>query len=241
MYDLESAAEVWPRLRAYLERHPPQPGWEQLHGYHYYPVACPPATAGQLSAAEERLGTALPEDLRRLYTEVANGGYALGPVITFYSATPNLAYGFGYWDTIVGHDELIDRPEPWSLHPRIADALLRHRDRFVLVDSPPASVISVGDAGCGIDIQLDVRTGQVYSYKYWGEITPADGAEQILCTCKAEAPSLGAWFARWLDEREANRPYERVYLRQLTADLVETDDLADPDVVWRGIYRLEPM
>ena len=206
MYDLEPAAEVWPRLRAYLERHPPQPGWERWHGYHEHPIACPPATAGQLSAAEERLGIALPEDLRRLYTEVANGGHELGPVLMFYSATPNLAYGFDYWDTIVGQDELIARPEPWSLHPRIADAILRHPDHYVLVDSPPASVISVADAGCGIGVQLDVRTGRVYSYEYWGEIMPADGAGQTLCTFKAEAPSLGAGSRAGSTSRKPTRP-----------------------------------
>jgi hypothetical protein len=38
----------------------------------------PPTTAAQVDTAEEALGFAIPPILRRLYTEVANGGFGPG-------------------------------------------------------------------------------------------------------------------------------------------------------------------
>ncbi|HEV8194001.1 MAG TPA: hypothetical protein VGP82_21345 [Ktedonobacterales bacterium] len=54
------------------------------------------------------------------------------------------------------------------------------------------------------------------------------------------APPLGIWFSRWLDELYGvpgaswPNPRER---RLLQPEMVETGDLPDPEVVWRGHYR----
>ena len=48
------------------------------------------------------------------------------------------------------------------------------------------------------------------------------------------APSLSVWFEHWLDEKWRLPPGDR---GELSPEMIETDDLPDPDVVWRGFYR----
>lgn len=65
----------------------------------------PPATASELSAAEQRMGCRLPELLRRLYTEVANGGF--GPMYGILGITQS---GYRRRDT-TAVDEYLAHPE----------------------------------------------------------------------------------------------------------------------------------
>ncbi|MCW2912931.1 MAG: hypothetical protein JWN52_999 [Actinomycetia bacterium] len=63
----------------------------------------PPVTASELLTAEQRMGCRLPELLRRLYTEVANGGFGpmpgilgIAPAVEEYLKSPKLNEPLGF-------------------------------------------------------------------------------------------------------------------------------------------------
>jgi hypothetical protein len=238
--------DVWSRLRAYRSSVSEQviPQIDQFGSWGSQDVVCyPPATDEQLHATEEKLGFPLPPDLRRLYAEVANGGLNLGPVHVFHGAIGgcgvNPLYS-GYGPTI----EKLASMSGWRLHPRIEDALLRHPGRYVIADSLPDGFIYNGEDS-EFSLEIDAATGHIYYSEGWGYLpdrqTEVHGGLFDLITIQANAPSLRAWFARWLDEV----PYRGMLAYQddwgeLLPEMVETDDLPDPEVVWRGLYRFEP-
>jgi hypothetical protein len=212
----------------------------------------PPATEAQLHQTEEQLGFPLPADLRRLYTEIANGGKDLGPVFTLIGAAggcPRYAYDpHGTLASWVSHSG-------WRPHPRIEEALLRHPGWRVVVDWPPKGLLLIGDPGES-SLNLDPFTGRLYTMDPCVAVPLEDGEEgeaatitggdmpvRYLDAFSLVAPSLGIWFSRWLDDLYgvpgASWPYPRER-RLLKPEMVETSDLPDPEVVWRGLYRFGP-
>jgi len=196
----------------------------------------PPATEAQLRATEERLGFPLPADLRRLYSEVANGGFNLGPVKVFHGAIGGCGEFANYEPGGRTIEELVSH-RGWRFHPRVEAALLRNPGYHVIVDSSPEGFLKIG-ADHPYSIMLDPQTGYVYHFEYEGEIpnAPDDGALSVnLFTMSCVAPSLAVWFERWLDQ-SGWHPYGG----HLLPEMIETGDLSDPDVVWRGLYRFGP-
>lgn len=212
-------------------------------------ICYPPATEEQLRATEEQLGYLLPPDLRRLYAEVANGGIHLGPVQVFLGAIG----GCGEYADVRPDGRTIeafanDKRDPsgmpgWQMHPRIEEALLRHPGRYIIADSLPESSVWIGQDS-EISVAIDLRTGWIYSEEWLGELVPDEPGDDPACTgssffnqlmcIRMDAPSLSVWFARWLDEPWRLPPTDR---GELQPEMVETNDLPDPDVVWRGFYR----
>lgn len=254
--------DVWSRLRAYCASHaqkyPPVTDEQardlEWHGIFMPPdmrdlftstgngfmqrpqIKChPPATEEQLRATEERLGFLLPPDLRRLYAEVANGGLELGPVQTLHGAIG----GCGEYAMARNDGRTIEElasDSGWRLHPRIEEALMRHPGRYVVADSSPEGFIWIGEDS-ELSLEIDGMTGYVYYTEGWGYFSDAP-PELVpgpfdLFSIEAIAPSLSVWFERWLDGRR-DPPGER---GPLLPEMVQTDDLSDPDVVWRGLYR----
>jgi hypothetical protein len=230
--------DVWSRLRALCvgpirERR----RYALPDGVESFPpseVSCSlPATAEQLQDTEAALGFPLPAALRHLYLEVANGGLHVGPVGMFYGAIGGCPDAQGR--TI----ERLASPEGWELHPSIAESMLRHPRTYVIVDSRPSGLLAIADAGCGISVELHVRTGRLYSLAYWNEIakaTPDGVLSHHLLALELVAPSLEDWFTRWLDEPWSVPPAAR----RLLPELVAMQDLPDPSMVWRGLYRFGP-
>jgi hypothetical protein len=191
------------------------PEAQQLHtlmgnGYMRRPAAVevyPPATERQLRATEERLGFPLPNDLRLLYTHVGNGGLHLGICHTFHGAIGGCReYAWARSDgrtfeALVSHGG-------WRLHPRIEEALLRHPDRYIIVDSMPEGFLWIAEDS-EIMVELDPATGRVYSRE--GRVYLPDKSPEIeegsfdLLTLQLYAPSLGAWFELWLDKARGSR------------------------------------
>jgi SMI1 / KNR4 family (SUKH-1) len=263
MSTADSGEDIWSRLRAYRQqeplKYPPLTDEQALRfGIHMPPdelqlytstgdgfmwrpqiVDWPPATEEQLRATEERLGFPLPPDLRRLYAEVANGGLNLGRVQVFHGAIG----GCGEYADVRPDGSTIEEfasDSGWRLHPRIEEALLRHPGRYVIVDSMPDGFIGIGqDSELSLDI--DRITGYLYYSEYWGEnpvaARPDDPDDGSLMSLELDAPSLSVWFARWLDDPWHLPPGDR---GPLLAEMVETADLPDPEVVWRGLYRIGP-
>lgn len=248
--------DVWSRLRAYGEEFPvPYPEHRRWYGRHVRDgviyadtvvddlgdeaatpyLRFPPATEEQLRATEERLGFPLPPDLRRLYAEVANGGLELGLVQVFHGAIG----GCGEYAMARNDGRTIEEltsDSGWRLHPRIEEALMRHPGRYIVVDSLPEGFIWIGEDS-DISLEIDGMTGHVYYTEGWGYLPDAP-PERVpgpfdLLSIEAVVPSLSVWFERWLDGRR-DPPGER---GPLLPEMVETADLPDPDVVWRGLCR----
>jgi hypothetical protein len=227
--------DLWTRLRAYCE-----------HGHALrYPtlteeIECyPPATDEQLRATAERLGFPLPVDLRRLYAEVANGGLNLGPVQVFHGAIGGCGVNPRYWGYGPTIEELASM-SGWRLHPRIEEALLRHPGRYVIADSTPEGFIWLGEDS-ELSLKIDGMTGRLYYTEFWGAFSDEPpGRARVtgpsnLLSIEAIAPSLSAWFARWLDDRR-----EQLDEGPLLPEMVETADVPEPDAIWRGLYRIGP-
>lgn len=203
----------------------------------------PPATEDQLRATEEQIGVPLPLDLCHLYTGVANGGLELGPVSVFHGAIG----GCGEYADVRPNGRTIEElasTSGWRLHPRIEEALLRHPGRYVVADATPEGFIWIAEDS-DFAVEIDGMTGRVYYTEGWGYLPDAPHENKRgpfdLLAISAYAPSLSAWFARWLDEI----PYrgQLAYhddLGELLPEMVETDDLPDPEAVWRGLYRFGP-
>jgi hypothetical protein len=84
---------------------------------------------------------------------------------------------------------------------------------------------------------MDGATGRLYLMDCWDEAPDSQGNDserRYLLTLEAWAPSLSVWFERWLDDTEHEHNERQ---DELSSEMVETDDLTDPDVVWRGLYR----
>lgn len=202
-------------------------------------VCYPPATEEQLLATEERLGFPLPDDLRRLYAEIANGGLNLGICYVFHGAIG----GCGEYADVRQDgrtiEELASRSN-WRMHPRIEEALFRHPGRYVIADSMPEGFVWIAEGG-NISTEIDGMTGRVYYTEGWGYLPDRppeqEGGPFDLICIAADAPSLTEWFEQWMDEHRSMPLYDR---SELLPEMVETDDLPDPDIVWRGLYRFGP-
>lgn len=268
MSTADSGQDVWARLRDYclhghLERYPPLTEerareWERIFGiklppaeYHHYTaisngimhrpeVVCyPPATEEQLRATEEQLGFPLPADLRRLYSEIANGGLNLGPVYVFHGAVG----GCGEYAQNRADGRTIEQlvsDSGWRMHARLEEALLRNPGFYVVADSAPEGFIWLADPGCSTGLFIDGMTGRLYHTDEYGFLLNPptdDGDQEPLMIITLESPSLSVWFERWLDDTGRDGISG---LQELPPEMVETDDLPDPGIVWRGLYRFGP-
>src|SRR5579871_15938 len=104
-------------------------------------IAAPPALPEEIAAAEEMLGFALPELLRRLYTDVGNGGF--GP-------------GYGLFGVPCG-------PKRHKVDSAIKYYL---GGREMAVDSKkgcrwPEGLLPICEWGCGIQSSLDCTRPEV--------------------------------------------------------------------------------
>lgn len=148
----------------------------------------PPATPEQLRITEEQLGYPLPSSLRRLYAEVANGGFGPGNGITG-------GYG-GYW---YGWDDLYttnDQPwsPPWPCRlVDLTDYAEQHgpsEDEMTLPSETwPDHFLHLCYWGCGTSSFLDASTDRVYVVI---DIT-ARAVSLVL-----DAPTLAEWLEVWV-------------------------------------------
>ena len=221
MSSADSDGDVWARLRDYCQ-------YGQFKRY-------PPATEEQLRATEEQLGFQLPPELRRLYSEIANGGVNLGIAHVFFGAIGGCPVNPGWrMDTI----EQLASESSWRLHPRIEESLLRNPGHYVVAESSPEGFLWIAEDS-EISIEISRHTGYIYNTEYWGEIparVPEDFALESLICIELVAPSLADWFKQWLDRSWVTRPHGS----ELLPEMVETNDLPDPNIVWRGLYRFGP-
>jgi hypothetical protein len=152
----------------------------------------PRATPAEIEHAEARLGFVLPEALRRLHLEVANGG--VGPV-------PLYGVGNGRrspeGEDLVGVYDGLLRPRP--SYPERAGA----RPLAVAVEAWPIGILPLSEPRDGILFCLDALGGELLSCEGQALELGLPAAEWL----QREAPSLEAWLVRWLDgESLPHRP-----------------------------------
>jgi hypothetical protein len=149
----------------------------------------PPATADQVADAEAAIGAPLPELLRRLYLEVANGGFGPGYGL--------LGVGPGGWTDDHRHDLVemqasmrapIDEPG----EPDDGDA------RWTW----PATLLPVAHLGCGVYACVDASQPGAPVLEYdpsdldWDDDGyPLDEEEAFV----EVSPTLQAWLEAWVE------------------------------------------
>lgn len=159
-------------------------------GFHY-----PPATEKQLAETERLVGFALPDTLRALYSELANGGFGPAYGITGVSGG---APHFGGWYTDLA-DGYLSRPPNVRLvdfaRHEVSQELgkwfeLRYDEESEDIENRwyewPEYLLSFCYWGCNTEHAIHARTGCIYAvvdgiaFAHW-------------------APSLQVWLEQWLD------------------------------------------
>ena len=142
----------------------------------------PPATAEQLARTEMELGFALPPFLKRMYSEMANGGF--GPAYGFMSATddeyaPHLddVYIVAYHRIVSGSDV----SEAWRW---------------------PDKLISIADNGCGMRWCLDCDSGEIVYFA--GDTIDEDDANTFKEAFIRTGRSLREGVEDWLAGKDWN-------------------------------------
>jgi hypothetical protein len=132
------------------------------------------ATAAALDAVEAQLGLPLPDLLRRLYLEVADGGF--GPE---GGLLPAADMASAYLELRAGSPSEVEADAwPQGLLPLVA--------------------VEAGHA-C-----LDVATGRMHESDFEEVVGDADGEVSFGLVIREIAPSLAAWLMAWLDAPAAS-------------------------------------
>jgi hypothetical protein len=169
----------------------------------------PPASEAQVAAAERTLGFVLPSTLRRIYIEVANGGF--GPAYGLYGVPTKItqARRDRFWE---GHWRRVklprDDPNWWPADVVPAcrfDIVDLHQTYWRLDDTDPAwrwpaKLIPACELGCGMYMCIDCNepAGAIIQL----EPNPREAGEPLDDFLVPIAPSIEAWLSAWLDNKD---------------------------------------
>lgn len=140
------------------------------------PHLYPPLDEHQIAAAERQLGFRLPEPMRRLYTEVCNGG--IGP-------------GYGIVG-LVGGARVDPDDEPIQLYNTFRTADPRDPSW-----SWPEFLLPISNWGCGIRSCVDCSHPEAPVVRL--DPNPIDEGGDWAKAFVPERPSLEGWLRDWLD------------------------------------------
>ena len=138
-----------------------------------------PLTTAQLAAAQQRLGFALPELLRRIYTEVSNGG---------------LGYSYGLMG-LVGGMLNEDRLDAVSQYLRYREPRPKEKDW-----AWPKGLLPFGHLGCAM--YHCVKCEDPAHPVLWFEPNPIEEGQSWNDAFIPFAPSLTLYFETWLAGRD---------------------------------------
>lgn len=145
--------------------------------------ANPPVTMADLIAAEAKLGFALPPLLKRIYTEIGNGGF--GPGYGFYKL---YVERYTYVESTLVNDYL-------GLHQSHSEELDAIQGEKGTRDQPPVEypekVLEINEWGCNIYSYLDCSNRE---YRVLRKDHNYSLTEHVL-----EAPSFHQWLEDWLN------------------------------------------
>lgn len=140
------------------------------------------ATEDQLAEAERHFGVALPPLLRRLYLEVANGGFGPGPGLLGVS---------GGWRSVKGRSM-----------EQLYDEMLEARDENRRWIWPPALIPIVDYDGPFAAVDASTPDGRVVEFDF--EELDGEGRDGGWSRAfREKATSLEAWLEAWVGSRSA--------------------------------------
>jgi hypothetical protein len=138
----------------------------------------PPATVSQLAAAEQGMGVRFPSLLRRIYLEVANGGFGPGPGLVGIR---------GGWTT--DHGKSVE-----DLYDEMQDATTENPSWVW-----PAGLVPLVDLG-GVYACVDCsgETGRIVEFDFEELEDPDQGGRGWSRAFTERATSLAAWLDGWV-------------------------------------------
>ena len=138
--------------------------------------AFPPASENAVAATERRLGFNLPQTLRQIYLEVANGGF--GPGYGVIGVEGGFTDDLGH--TVADLYESYRRPDPedpsWQW---------------------PEAFLPICHWGCGVYTVVDC--GRQPSPVYFADVGVKEPGEEMETILLPHKPSFEAWLGDWLD------------------------------------------
>ena len=197
------------------------------------PFDYPPATEAQIRTTEQRLGFALPPQLRLLYLEVANGGHIISHVYNEYALYG--AVGGCPW---VGQhqnfppqtiDRLVSRTG-WRLNTRVEQALRRYPGTWIEAEHTPDRFLLLADLdfNYGDELQIDAWTGYIYHTRPGTDMhhhlvamgqAPYEGSET---DCLTQVIFWAASLGEWMQEQMApTYPRLRSWNSRLTMRMLQ--------------------
>lgn len=137
-----------------------------------------PATEAEIAGGEARIGVALPPLLRRLYTEVAHGGFGPGPGLVGFRPGATTDKGDTIEDLYAGMLEATNENPRWIW---------------------PRELIPVVDlSGAYLCVDASTPAGRVVEFDF-EELDDDDSADGGWSGAFTErAPSVEAWLAKWV-------------------------------------------
>jgi hypothetical protein len=175
----------------------------------------PAATEDDVRSTEKMLGFPLPPVLRKLYTQVANGGF--GP-------------GYGIVGARGGHPSIGPRMyrTGWRMPERVVASLREHPERYLESDRSPDGFMQLCHWGCGMFSELDLRAGHVYlTFAVELHEIADDGESPIGWGIQFQASSVEEWLELWLTGELESSLDDR---DQLLAELESTELALEPEI-----------
>ena len=128
----------------------------------------PPVTPSEIEAFEFDSGLRLPEFLRRIYTEVANGGF--GPAWGINSLVGDDDFSIAGWDRIVQNAKHDDPEQPW-----------------------PENLIRFCEIGCNMYYGVDISLPSCPVFK----VDPTCVSTNADDWLTKESESVSEWLRNW--------------------------------------------
>jgi SMI1 / KNR4 family (SUKH-1) len=144
-------------------------------GKPYRPTANAPAMLEEIMELEAAIGYRLPEDLRKVYLEVGNGGFGPGYGLKTLGGCGGLLDSYSF----VCKFQLIDRFVKW-----------------------PENYLPICSGGCDLLGVLDLLNGKVGFLQYEiGEAIPSKGIHAATFEEITEwySPTIQSWICSWMD------------------------------------------
>ena len=131
----------------------------------------PPVSESDFDAFERDSGLELPNFLRRVYTEIANGGF--GPAWGINQLTGDSDLSIAYWDRIVQNAKHDDPHQPW-----------------------PENLIRFCEIGCNMyyGVDITVRSAPVFT------VDPTCGSRCPDDWLTRESDSVSDWLHAWAEK-----------------------------------------
>lgn len=141
--------------------------------------ACPPAIEEALASTERRLGFGLPEPLRKIYLNVANGGFGPGYGVMGVEGGFTDDMGHTVADLYESYQQLDPEDQSWQW---------------------PEQFLPICHWGCAVYSVVDCS--QSASPVYFADVSVKEPGEPMETILHWHKPSFEVWLGDWLDGKD---------------------------------------